>query len=403
MRLLLLSDWNTQSGGSEVLMRALRDACRAAGDEVRLLTCGAGDAGAGVADVRAFGSDHVALQTWLQLANPFVMARLNRELREFQPEALVVANFAYHLSPVVFRPARTVPTVVLAFDYKPVCPLGTRLLPSRTLCEQSPGTVCWRRGCVSLPHHLRDRPRYALVRRGLARAGVVVAPSRWMQEELARHGVPSTVLRPLVAPPPPDYRRVPATVPTFVYSGRLSPEKGVDVLLAAFRRVLSDAPAARLRIIGDGPLRPTLQRMAAEEPLSAAVTFEGWQPFATVERALAEAWALVAPSVWAEPYGLVAAEAIQRGVPVVASRVGGFADTVDDGVSGFLVPNGDESALAEALGAIALGRAFARHHLDSDIVRRAIEAGSARRYVQALHGFVERAGRHPLPGAPARM
>ncbi|HEX7122227.1 MAG TPA: hypothetical protein VF178_07630, partial [Gemmatimonadaceae bacterium] len=166
MRLLLLSDWNTQSGGSEMLMRAVRDACRAAGDDVRLLTCGAGQAGAGVADVRAFGSDHVALQTWLQLANPFVLARLNRELREFRPHGLIVGNFAYHLSPVVFRAARTVPTVVLACDYKPVCPLGTRLLPSRLLCDASPGTVCWRRGCVSLPHHLRDRPRYALLRRG---------------------------------------------------------------------------------------------------------------------------------------------------------------------------------------------------------------------------------------------
>ena len=64
---------------------------------------------------------------------------------------------------------------------------------------------------------------------------------------------------------------------------------------------------------------------------------------------IVSAWALVAPSLWAEPLGLVAPEALIRGVPVIASTTGGFAETVEEGVSGLLVPNGDSAALATAL------------------------------------------------------
>jgi glycosyltransferase involved in cell wall biosynthesis len=80
-----------------------------------------------------------------------------------------------------------------------------------------------------------------------------------------------------------------------------------------------------------------------------AVHFAGRVPISEFETALAQAWALVAPSIWPEPLGLTAIEAITRGVPAIASTSGGFAETVEDGVSGHLVPNGDQHALAECL------------------------------------------------------
>jgi glycosyltransferase involved in cell wall biosynthesis len=101
--------------------------------------------------------------------------------------------------------------------------------------------------------------------------------------------------------------------------------------------------------VGGGPRRAALEALAADLGISEAVRFDGRVSFAEVEAALSDAWALVAPSVWPEPLGLVAIEAITRGVPAITSASGGFAESVDDGVSGYLVANGDERALADCL------------------------------------------------------
>jgi glycosyltransferase involved in cell wall biosynthesis len=68
---------------------------------------------------------------------------------------------------------------------------------------------------------------------------------------------------------------------------------------------------------------------------------------------IGDAWAAVAPSLFREPLGLVAIEAIVRGIPVIATDGGGFRDTVEPGVSGTLVPHGDVDALAQAMLAVA--------------------------------------------------
>jgi len=110
-------------------------------------------------------------------------------------------------------------------------------------------------------------------------------------------------------------------------------------------------PTVELRVLGGGPRLKELQTRAAELNVADAVRFDGRVSFREVEAALADAWALVAPSVWPEPLGLVAIEAITRRVPAITSALGGFAETVRHGVSGYLVPNGDVQALAEALAA----------------------------------------------------
>ena len=107
--------------------------------------------------------------------------------------------------------------------------------------------------------------------------------------------------------------------------------------------------------MGDGPERARLEALARSLGLEATVQFVGSVPREQIEAELVAPWALVAPSTWAEPLGLTALEAIVRGVPVVASAVGGFAETVQPGVSGLLFPNGDEHALADRLAELASG------------------------------------------------
>jgi glycogen(starch) synthase len=208
-----------------------------------------------------------------------------------------------------------------------------------------------------------------------------------VQRELALSGVEAEHLTLPVPAPGPDFRRVPAADPMFVFCGRLDRTKGVALLLRAFARLWTTVPAARLRIVGTGPDRDGLERLAEGLGLGEAVTFRGWVRPPEVAREIADAWALVAPSLWAEPLGLVALEAIVRGIPVVASASGGLGEIVEHGVSGLLFPNGDVEALAQRLVSIASGAAFPGHTLSDAIVRRAVEAHDPELYTRRLRGI----------------
>jgi len=384
VRVLLVSDWMTNAGGAEAYVLALRDSLRAAGDDVVLLTCGAGEAGRPAADARAYGADHAVPQSVLQIVNPFAVRRIGSVVRNFRPDVALVGSFAYHLSPAVLGVASAVPTVVSVTDYKIICPIGSKLLPTESLCSDRAGLICARQGCVGWAHWLRDQPRYALIASRLARVDRVLTCSRWVQHELALAGVSSEVLPPPVAPPL-NVRRKPAESPVFVYVGRLSREKGVGLLLRAFAQVRRERRDARLRVVGDGPERSRLEALVVALELGSSVTFTGRLDSSGVDETLQDAWALVAPSLWTEPYGLVAPEAVLRGVPVVASATGGFCDTIEDGVSGLLFPNGDEAALGGCLRAIADGEVFPSHVLAPDVVSRVAELRSPARYVDRLH------------------
>ncbi len=396
MRVLLITDWMAGVGGAERYAISLRDGLRAAGDEVRLLTSSAGSAADGTADYRAYGTERVATQAVLQIANPFAAMTVRSAVRDFQPDLVLVNMFEYHLSPAILGQLRDVPSIHSVTDYKCICPVGSKLLPDGRLCEFRAGLVCWRSGCVSLTHWLRDRPRYALIRAGRSHFNRVLACSRWVQRELALDGVESEHLTLPVAEQGPAFRRAPSAEPLFVFFGRLDANKGLVMLLGAFARLRLVAPTALLRIVGTGPQRPLLEGIVQALGLGSAVTFRGWVVPTEVEHEMADAWALVVPSLWAEPLGLVALEAIVRGVPVIASASGGLGEVVEHGTSGLLFPNGDEDGLTRHLEAVARGAAFCSHALADEVVERARESHSLSRHTEDMR----RVFREVVAGAP---
>lgn len=366
MRILLVTDWVSNEGGVENYHRWIRAPLEDAGDEVRLLVSAAGSRAGGQAEYVARSARSVGVQGVLQVVNPFSAATMRRAIREFRPDVIHVTMFEMHLSPSVVLAAKGVPTVISVAYYKPVCPTGLKLLPDGTHCVHVAGGVCLRQRCVSLPHWLRDVPRYRRIERALSGVDRLLACSGWLRDELARYGLTAESFPWPVPPPGTGFRRAPAATPQFVFVGRLGREKGVAVLLDAFATVLAAHPAARLRIVGDGVERAPLERRVAALGITGQVEFVGAVPGPEVERYLGDAWALVAPSLWAEPLGLVAVEALVRGVPVVASAAGGFADTIEDGRTGLLVPNGDAAALADRLGRVARGDVFPDHAVPSE-------------------------------------
>ena len=134
---------------------------------------------------------------------------------------------------------------------------------------------------------------------------------------------------------PPD--SVPPNVRVLLAICRLEPQKGVDVAIRALREV----PDAHLVVLGEGPQRPELERMADER-----VHLLGRVP--DVAAWLRRATALVHPARW-EGFGLALLEAMLASLPVVASRVSSIPEVVADGVTGLLVPPDDPAALAAAV------------------------------------------------------
>ena len=132
-----------------------------------------------------------------------------------------------------------------------------------------------------------------------------------------------------------------------LFVGLLVPVKNVDLLLRAYERVREhiDAP---LTIVGDGPLRAELEQLAVTLGVADTVDFLGYRPRAEVATLMQRASVLALPSS-SEGYGLVLAEALACGTPVVASRVGGVPEIVASSSAGTLVPPGDIDALTDAL------------------------------------------------------
>lgn len=384
MRVLLVTDWMRHAGGAERYVGQVRDGLLAAGDEVRLLTASTGTAGDGRADFVAWGTESLPLQSVVQIVNPRALATAGAARRRFAPDVVYAAMFANHLSPAIFTAFAGVPTVLVATDFKLVCPTFAKTLPDGSTCASPPGWVCRTAGCVGTAHWLRDQLRYAAIRAVVRRARSLLACSERVRVELARGGFEALHLPLPVEPPSPAWSRRPAGEPLFVFSGRLARQKGIFGLARAFARLHRELPTARLRFVGDGPDRAALEREIAALGVATAVELDGWLSPAGVERRMADAWALVAPTIGPEPLGLVALEAIVRAVPVIATRNGGFVETVRDGESGLLVDDGNEEGLLNAMRRIATRRDFPQQRVPAPLVARVSERHDLARHVAAL-------------------
>lgn len=166
-----------------------------------------------------------------------------------------------------------------------------------------------------------------------------------------------------------------------VYSGRICAEKGLDVLFRALA-LLADRESLRLHIAGTGTPRDVerLMRLASALGVSGKIEWHGHLD--DVWSLLSSADIAVVPSVVAESSSLGTLEALHCGIPVVATSNGGQAEFVEDGREGFLVPPGDDAALAAALRRVAsdAGLRIAM----SDAARRKAEEFSYDRFYEAV-------------------
>ena len=366
MKILLIHDIGTATGGAELQMLSLRQGLRDLGHDARLFSSLATpvDHSELVADYSCFGTNTL-LQVLSQTFNPSAYFKLRQILAEFRPDVVHVRMFMWQMSPAILALLKDIPCIYQTAVYKAICPAGTKVLPDGTPCQNRPGMVCLSNGCLTPQSWVVLMLQQKLWQSGKDAFDVVVALSQGMKTKLEEAGIePVEVVYNGV--PVREERSPLRKIPTVVYAGRLVAEKGVDLLLQAFAMAKASVPQARLLIAGDGTEKENLQSLSHKLGIANAIVWLGYLPQADMERQFAGAWVQAVPSQWAEPFGNVTTEAMMRGTAVIASAVGAQPEIVVDGMTGFLVSppsnvdlwtNSLISLLSDRQRAIAMGQA----------------------------------------------
>ncbi|MDP9266057.1 MAG: glycosyltransferase family 4 protein [Chloroflexota bacterium] len=291
--------------------------------------------------------------------------RVRALVRSWQPDVAHFHNIFPLISPSAYAACRAegVPVVQTLHNYRLVCAPGTLLREGR-VCELCVGRVPW------------PAIKYACYRGSRAESAVLVSAisahsfaGTWRRDVDAYIALTEFGRRIFIRGGLPDERlfvrpnalRTPGPVPyggarSAVFVGRLSPEKGIRVLLDAWSRI----PEIPLSVIGTGPLLEEVRTRVAGADLH-HVEVTGELPHDQVFSRLRTAGMLIFPSLWYEGFGYSLLEALSTGVPVIASDLGAQAEVVRDGINGLLFPPGDADALVRAVRRLAGSRQLADH------------------------------------------
>jgi len=246
-------------------------------------------------------------------------------------------------------------TVYYVHDHEPICPRGYAYTPFKHNCTRPGGLfpcVFCAPACRAWKDALKRVLSQARRKRAMVRFKKIVVISEFMKSRLVANGIPAEKVE--VELPKirtgetnetgDEHVARPASRGSIdlLFAGQLIRGKGVHLLLEALARMKTPRT---LDIVGTGNMEPKLKALAERLGIADRVRFNGFQR--NVQDWMRRAACVVVPSFWQEPYGLVAAEAVALGRPVVAFAIGGLPEAC--GGKATLVPPGDVAALAAAL------------------------------------------------------
>jgi glycosyltransferase involved in cell wall biosynthesis len=343
MKILLCHTYYTQRGGEDRSFEEERDLLLAHGhDVVEYVRSNA--------ELKEVGALAAAARTiWNRSAARDVARLIERE----RPDVLHATNTFPLISPAACHAAhRAGVAVVQALrNYRYLCASAYLLRDGRP-CEDCVGrTVAW----PAVRHRCYRGSAAAtaavvgmqVVHRALGlwrtRIDAFFTLTEFARQKFLDGGFPAERVYVKYNSVAPDPGVGPGAGGYVAFAGRLSPEKGVATLLAAWR---GDRSLPPLRIAGDGPLAAEVQAAAAAD---SRIAWLGPLANTEAQRMIAEAAMLAMPSLWYETFGRTIAEAFAGGTPVVASRLGAMAELVANGVTGWHFEAGDAAGLAAAV------------------------------------------------------
>lgn len=340
MKILQIHNHYRFRGGEDVMFEQICGVLRENGHEVAVFERHSSTVNGLFSRLHAFGSGIYSFAA---------KNAIEQMLRVEAPDVVHVHNLYPLISPSVLEACKDfgVPVVMRCPNYRLVCPTGVHLRNGKHCDLCAGGREYWcaltncrgnwiESGALSL--------RSMLVRSwGLIvhHVDLFVPPSHCVKQRLIESGIPersiqvipNTVRMPETATDPAAGRYV-------AFAGRLSEEKGAETVIEAARRL----PKVPFRLAGEGHLLAALRTAAPPN-----VEFVGRLDRRNLNRFYEGARMAVVPSIWHEAFGLVAAEAMAHGLPVIASRMGALPEIVDDQKTGILFDALDGKELADAV------------------------------------------------------
>jgi len=344
MKILLVHNRYQQPGGEDASMLAEEGVLRAAGHRVVEYVRHNDE----IKDYRLASKATLPLRTvWARDSYREIKALLARE----RPDLAHFHNTFPLISPAAYYACRDagVPVVQTLQNYRLLCPAATFLNHGR-LCEACVEHSLWRGvadGCYR--NSRAETSAVALMLTVHRRLGTwtrlvdcYIALTEFGRRKFIEGGLPAEkiAVKPNFVHPDPGAREGPGEYALFV--GRVSEEKGLRTLLTAWVRLNN---RISLEIVGDGPLRRTLQNEAQRRTMR-SIHFCGWMSRDRTLAAIKQACFLVFPSEWYEGFPLTMAEALACGVPVICSRLGAMQEIVEDGRTGLHFTPGNADDLA---------------------------------------------------------
>lgn len=297
--------------------------------------------------VASLNPAQMALRTiWSKEAYKIVKQRLQGSTYDI----VHVQNFFPLISPSVYYAAKEegVPVVQTLRNYRLLCP-NALFFRDGQVCEDCmgkfipyPGVLhgCYRESKMASVGVATMLTVHRAMNTWTEMVDLYIALTEFARQKMIEGGLPAEkiAVKPNFVHPVPSLGEGRGGYALFV--GRLSVEKGLDTLLAAWEHLDAQIP---LKIVGDGPLAD--QVMAAAKRLP-QVEWLGRRPMTEVHALMGEAAFIVFPSKWYETFGRVAVEAFAKGTPVIAANIGAIAELVDSGRTGLHFHAGDSENLA---------------------------------------------------------
>jgi len=273
-------------------------------------------------------------------------------LKDIDPDVVHIHHLS-HLStniPILTKKYFGKPVVFTIHDFWMFCPRGQLLTSNYKLCEGPDVTRCSQ--CLNYLHvKENDIIKYLThMREVLDNIDVFLSPSNFLRDYFIKEGLPDSKI--IYSPYGFDkskikYRRKKYSSDdslSFGYIGRIIPSKGIHLLIKAFSSI-EIKKGSSLHIYGDaGRYKTYLEKLGDQH-----VHFHGGFHNDEIDKILDNIDVLVVPSIWYENSPLVIQEAFLKGIPVIASNIGGMKELISDGVDGFLFRMGDIKSLSDIL------------------------------------------------------
>jgi len=278
---------------------------------------------------------------------------IRKKLKQSRYDVVHVQNFFPLISPSVYYAAKAegLPVVQSLRNYRLSCP-NALFFREGKVCEDClgklipwPGVLhrCYRDSLPASAVSGMTLTLHRLLRTWDKQVDVYVAPTQFARKKSIEGGIApqKIVVKPNFVHPDPGIGNGQGEYALFV--GRLSQEKGLDILLQAWESLEKKVP---LKIVGDGPLVNQVTETTAR---LSHVEWLGTRTLAEVYELMGQAMMLIMPSKWYETFGRVVVESFAKGTPVIAANIGAIAELVTPGHTGLHFISGDSADLAKSV------------------------------------------------------